>query len=791
MKRQPAIISIIIAIGAALAGCKTSAPAKTDYPISAVSFSKVEINDGFWSPRQEANAAVSIQHAFKKSDETGTPGDDRIIEGAAHTLAKKHDAALEKDVDARIDRLIASLEVKVTDPEKSVLVSGHFFEDAVAYFHATGKRKMLDAAIKFADMMDSAYGPGKKSYISSHERLKIGLVCLYRETGDERYWKLAKFFLDERGKNNYPREGEYAKDRSYAQDEIPVIQRTEATGHCVRATYLYISLTDVAALTGQPAYLQADDKIWEDVVSRKMYLTGGIGSIRFQEKFGAAYELPNLSAWNETCAAYGNAVWNHRLFLLHRDGKYIDTMERVLYNGFLVGVNLKGDRFFYQNPLISYGNYERFDWINVACCPPNVIRLLASLGSYIYAQSGNDLYVNLFIGSQGSVDLGKNKVKIRQETRYPWEGKIKMTVEPERAGRFAVLVRIPGWSRNQPVPSDLYEYMDPTDETPTLKVNGAPVELKIESGYVRLDRSWKPGDTIELDLPMPVHKVVANWQVPEDKGRVALERGPLVYCAEWPDNGGSALNLLITDDTEFKTEFRPNLLDGIQVITGRVSALGRAEDGKSIKTVGHDLVAIPYYAWANRGMGEMAVWIPRRGDGAWVKPIPPEPIARVTSFGGIEKKWTGYGDQNDDLCAVYDGFEPLSSADESYLYYRMRPPAGKPAAIEYEFKTPTEISSSDAYFVDDRRFCRLPESWRILIRDGAGWRPVKNREVYGVEKDKFSRVTFEPVKTTAVRIEVEPKKIAYKSGQIGPPEALILEKDIEWRESGIIEWKVR
>jgi hypothetical protein len=465
-------------------------------------------------------------------------------------------------------------------------------------------------------------------------------------------------------------------------------------------------------------------------------------------------------------------------------------MERVLYNGFLVGVSLKGDRFFYQNPLISYGNYERFDWINVACCPPNVVRLIASLGSYIYAKTKNEIYVNLFIGSQAAINLAGNNVRITQETRYPWEGKVKMSLNPDRAGRFAVMVRIPGWAQNQPLPGGLYEYMDPTDEKPVLKINGEPAELRIENGYARLERKWKSGDTIELDLPMPVHKVLANWQVQEDKGRVALERGPLVYCAEWPDNGGSALNLLITDDTTFKTEFRPDLLNGVEVITGKISALNRAEDGVSVKTVSHDLVAIPYYAWANRGMGEMAVWIPRRGDRARLKPVLPEGIRSVSTFGGIEKKWTGYNDQNDNLCAVYDGVEPLNSADESYLYFRMRPSAGKPAWVEYEFNEPTEVSSSSVYFVDDRRFCRLPATWRILYKDGSVWKPVKNREAYGVEKDRFNSVSFEPVKTSAVRLEVEPRPISYRAGQIGPPEALFLEKDIEWRELGIIEWRV-
>lgn len=383
MKRFAVSIFVIFILHSFFLGYGKKAPSVPDYRVEAVPLAQVDITDEFWAPRQEVNQTVSIWHCFKMAEERGRSGSTRLLEGAAYMLGKRPDLALEDYIDKKIDKLIASLESRITSPEQAIRFSGNFLEAAVAYSEATGKRKMLDAAIKYTDMMDSAYGPGKKTYISGHEGQKIGLIRLSRSTDNNKYWKLAKFFLDERGKDSYPREGRRAKVRTYAQDHKPVIEQTEAIGHCVRATYLYISLTDIAALTGQVEYLQAVDKIWEDMVSKKIYLIGGIGSIRMHEKFGAAYELPNLSSWNETCAAYGNVLWNHRLFLLHRDAKYIDTMERALYNGFLVGVSLKGDRFFYQNPLMSYGNYERFDWINVPCCPPNVVRLMASLGSYV------------------------------------------------------------------------------------------------------------------------------------------------------------------------------------------------------------------------------------------------------------------------------------------------------------------------------------------------------------------------------------------------------------------------
>jgi uncharacterized protein len=794
MKRFVSALLALCLAGLFFSRCGGKTAVKTDFAVEAVPLTKVDIADGFWAPKQEVNRTVSIQHCLAKSEETGRPGiGGGYLEGAGYMIAKRRDQAFEAYIKQRVDATVERAMAAAADPTRATRSGSPSPEAAIAYYEATSDRRLLDLSIKGADAADAVYGPGKKGYISGHEGQKIGLIRLFRFTGDERYWKLAKFFLDIRGRKEYQEQSaaEYPGALEYNQNHKPVVEQTEAVGHAVRAMYLYIPLTEIAALTGQPEYARAADAIWQDVVSRKMYLTGGIGSIRQQEKFGAAYELPNVSSWHETCASYGNVVWNHRLFLLHKDAKYIDVMERVLYNGFLAGVSLRGDRFFYQNVLMSYGNYERFDWINVPCCPPNVVRLMASIGSYIYAKTWNELYVNLFVASRAEVKLAKTNVRITQETRYPWEGKVKMTVDPERAGKFGVLIRIPEWAQNRPLPSDLYRYLDPTDEEPTLSVNGRPAELAIENGYVRLQRTWRAGDVIELDLPMPVRKVLAHDFVRDDKGRVALERGPLVYCAEWPDNGGSALNVVIPDGAQLQSEFRPDLLNGVAVITGQVSAITRGDDGASVKSVPHNLAAIPYYSWANRGLGEMTVWMARTPDVARLKPVLPDPISRVDSSGGIEKNVTGYGDQNDDLGAVYDGADPLSSADESHLYFRMRPPEKKPAWVEYGFKAPTEVSSAEVYFVDDRRFCRLPASWRILYKDGNSWKPVANNEPYTVDKDKFNRVTFIPVRTTAVRLEVEPQSILYKAGAAGPPEALTIRRDTVWREFGLIEWRIK
>ena len=769
------------------------APAMTarDYTVKPVPLTQVDIHDDFWAPRIEVNRNVSIWHCFKKMEEFEDFGAPKLIEAAAYMLVKRSDPKLEEYADRVVDRLVTQLTPRLADPEKAVRVSGHFLEGAVADYALTGKRKMLDAALEDGKVIDANFGPGKRDYISEHEGQKIGLLELYRQTGDDKYLKLTKFFMDGRGKDNYPRTGEYALDRTYAQDHEPVVKQDKAVGHCVRAMFLYIPLTDLAALTGRLEYQEAADKIWEDLVHHKLYLTGSIGSIRFHEQFGSAYELPNLSAWNETCASYGNIVWNQRMFQLHQDAKYIDVLERVLYNGFAGGVSLKGDRFFYQNPLRSFGNYERFEWIDVPCCPPNVVRLIASLGSYIYAQSSDSVYVNLFVGSNAKVSLpGGNTVAIQQETRYPWDGGVNISLNPERTETFSMLVRIPGWAQNEVVPGDLYEYADKFDEKPTLNVNGKSVELKVERGYARIERKWAKGDKIQLHLPMPVRRVKANAQVHEDRDMVALQRGPLVYCAEWPDNNGHALSLIVPENAQFESQWRPQLLNGVQVVTGNVEALQREDNSSELKQQPHQLVAIPYHAWSNRGPGEMAVWMSNTPRKAWVASLPPEPIHAVRSSGGVQKVWTGYNDQNDDIRALYDGKDPLSSADESYLYFRMRPEPGTAAWIEYEFKSLVKVSSAQVYWFDDRRFCRLPTSWRVLYKDGNDWKPVANVEPYVVAKDKFNAVSFSPVTTVAMRLEVEPATEFYKAGQIGPPAAMFLDKDTQWREFGLLEWRI-
>jgi len=762
-----------------------------DYPLRSIPLEHVKITDAFWRPRMDVNREVALPYCFEHFGQGAGSGTAKLIDGAAFMLADRSDPDLEDVVDRRIDNVIDILGRRIQRPEQSIRAPMHLFEAAAAYHRVTGERKLLDESVRIADGMWEVFGPGKRPYVPGHEGVEMGLVELYRATGDDRYWKLAMHLTDQRGRPGWERTGEYAIDPTYAQDHLPVVEQTEVVGHCVRATFLYIAMTDIAALSGREDYRSAVDALWRDMVHHKMHLTGGIGSVRFHEQFGEPYELPNLSDWDETCAAYGSVVWNHKMFLLEKDGGYVDVMERTLYNALNTGESLSGDRYFYQNPLKSFGDYERFATINVPCCPPNAVRMLASVGRYMYATDGEgELWVNLFVGSDATTPLGGVPVRIRQETRYPWNGDVRLRIDPDSDARFAMHVRIPGWARDSVVPGDLYRYQSASREPVRLRVNGETVPIRLEKGYVRLDRVWRRGDVVELTLPMPARQVLAHPKVEDDAGRVALERGPLVYCAEWPDNDGRALDVVVPEDASFDSEFRDDLLGGVQVVTGRVRAIESPEVSKAHRTAPRSLVAIPYYAWANRGMGEMAVWMARDPRKAWLPPVMPDGVARVRSSGGIEKTWTGYNDQNSDIGAVYDGRDPISSADESNRYFRMRPPVGERAWIEYELERPTRVSTSRIYWFDDKRFTKVPKSWRVLYRDGETWKPVAARGSYDIVKDDWSKVDFEPVTTSAVRIEIEPQTTSYKAGEIGPPAAMFLDADAEWRELGVLDWRV-
>jgi hypothetical protein len=621
----------------------------TNNAIKAVPFTNVKITDRFWAPRIEINRKVTVPHCLRKCEETGRidnfakaagliEGDFqgiyfndsdvyKTIQAAAYCLQIQPDPDLEIRVDKVIDKIAAAqwqdgylytfYSVPEKQPEKrwtdvrkmhELYCAGHFFEAAAAYYQATGKEKILDVALRLADYVDSVFGPAKKRDVPGHEEIEIGLVKLYRQTGSKKYLNLAKFFLDERGR---PRTRQLYGP--YCQDHKPVIQQAEAVGHAVRAGYLYTAMADVAALTAAQNYAAALNRIWQNVVSKKLYITGGIGARHGGESFGQDYELPNKSAYCETCAAIANALWNQRMFLLHGDAKYIDVLERILYNGFLSGISLGGDKFFYQNPLAAEGKYQRSPWFRCACCPPNVARLLPSVGGCVYAARAGILYVNLFIGSNTTIELAGKTVKLRQQTDYPWDGNVKITVEPCEPAEFEIYLRIPGWAANQPVPGDLYRYSLNHHDKVSLSVNGKPVELDMKDGFARLRRKWgQKGtpDIIELNLPMPVRRLLSNENIKENTGKVALQRGPLVYCAESVDNGPQISNIILTDDTELNAEFRKDLLGGVAVITGQLPPAQPGKDTESLIPHKITFTAVPYYAWCNRGPGEMTVWLP-------------------------------------------------------------------------------------------------------------------------------------------------------------------------------------
>ena len=585
----------------------------------------------------------------------------------------------------------------------------------------------------------------------------MGLAKLYRVTGDPRYLNLAKFLLDARGPD-----GSRGSGRKYNQSHAKVVEQTEAVGHAVRATYMYSGMADVAALTGDLSYVNAIDKIWEDVADKKLYITGGIGATGSGEAFGGPYELPNMSAYNETCAAVGNDFWNQRLFLLHADAKYIDVMERTLYNGLISGVSLDGKTFFYPNPLESAGQHKRSPWFGVACCPGNITRFLPSVPGYVYAQRGDALYVNLFVGSTADIKLDNGrKVKLVQETRYPWNGVVKMTVSPDQPSKLTINVRIPGWARNEAVPSNLYRFTDKVDEPVVLKVNGKPAPVSIDKGYASLNRQWKRGDVIELNLPMPVRRIVANDLVVADRARVALQRGPIVYAAEWVDNAdGRVRNLVLPDDAKLTAEFKPDLLNGVEIVKARATSLAFDEQGKVTKK-DQDFVAIPYYAWANRGAGEMIVWIPK--DESSARPAPWPTIASAS-------KVTTSGGQNP--FAINDLAEPKNSNDHSNSYFHWWPKKGTTEWVEYTFAKPATVSEAQVYWFDDTGAgeCRVPRSWRMLYKDGNTWKQVESSAGYSNEKDKYNVVSFKAVTTSGLRLEVT----------LQP----------EW-SAGIQEWKVK
>ncbi len=780
-------------ISFALAAVCFAAKPSTDYPIQPVPFTAVHLHDRFWAPRIETNRTVSIPTAFEQCDRTGrienfvraaevlqgqtltdkhSPGypfDDtdlyKVIEGASYALSVHPDPKLKAYVDSLIQKIKAAQEpdgylytTRTIDPQHphpwagnarwvneeilshELYNCGHLYEAAVANYQATGERTLLDVALKNANLLVKTFGPGKRKIYPGHQIVEMGLVKLYRVTGDQQYLALARFMLDSRGPGG----------KAYNQADVPPVDQTEAEGHAVRAGYMYSGMADVAALTGDPAYLKAIDLIWNNMVDKKYYITGGVGALGQGEAFGVNYQLPNMTAYNETCAAIASDFWDQRLFLLHGDAKYVDVFERTLYNGLLSGVALDGKTYFYPNPLESNGQHQRSPWFGVACCPGNITRFLPSVPGYVYAQKDAAIYVNLYMSNSAALTLpGGGKVTLVQQTDYPWSGDIKLTVDPVASGEFALKLRVPGWAREAAVPGDLYRFAHPVEAPISLKVNGKPVPVSDDQGYATLARHWKKGDRVELSLPMPVRRVVANGQVEADRGLVALERGPIVFCAEWPDSPDKHVrNLVLARDTPLKARFEPALLHGIEVIEGQAIAFHSAQNG-SVEHSTETLTAIPYYAWANRGPGQMEVWIAESEEKAHPTPFPTlASESKVTASGPTV---TSNGMREPRLVA--DGEPPASSADRN-SYFAWAPGSGDRQWLEYDFRHPATVSSAAVYWFCDQG-TKLPRSWRLLYKQGDEWKPVAVDVAYDVEPDRYNKVAFAPVKTEAMRLEVE------------------------------------
>lgn len=622
-----------------LTGCSNNGQqmmVNSQYPIDPVPFTSVKVDGGFWGQRLQASREVTVPLAFSKCEETGRyrnfenaahPSDTihvggfsfddtdvyKTIEGASYLLQTYPDEKLKNYIDSVLVIVAGAQEPdgylytartmnpkhphewagsmrweKVEELSHEFYNLGHMLEAAVAHYQATGQRNFLDIAIRYADCVIREVGPnpGQVVRVPGHQIAEMGLAKLYLATGDKKYLDQAKFFLDYRGKTEH-------RD-PYNQTHLPVLEQKEAVGHAVRATYMYAGMADVAALTGDQGYIHAIDTIWDNIVSKKMYITGGIGSTNDGEAFGANYELPNATAYNETCAAIGMVYVNHRLFLLHGDSKYYDVLERTLYNGLISGVSLEGDAFFYPNPLEvrKERKYQRQAWFGCACCPSNISRFIPSLPGYVYAVKDNDVYVNLFMGNTSTLQVNGKPVTLKQETAYPYSGEVKLVIE-EANQPFTMKVRIPGWARNEAMPSDLYAFADGLQSQYSVKINGEVIKTELQQGYCSISRDWKTGDVVELSLDLQPRLVKANNQVEADRGRVAVQCGPIVYCAESPDNEQSIGSITLNGLTQLKVEWQPEKLHGInQIVTDKGVTL------------------IPYYAWAHRGVSDMEVWIP-------------------------------------------------------------------------------------------------------------------------------------------------------------------------------------
>ena len=779
--------------------------ASAQYPITPVPFTSVKVTPNtFWGQRLEASRKTTIPLAFSKCEETGRytnfvnaathlkdPSktfkvggysfDDtdpyKTIEGASYILQTFPDKKLVAYIDSVLDIIASAQEKdgylytartqnpqqphewagdkrwsKEEDLSHELYNLGHMVEAAIAHYQATGSRKFLDIAIRYADCVCREVGPreGQACVVPGHQIAEMALAKLYLVTGNKKYLDEAKFFLDYRGKTTIVHD--------YSQAHKPVVEQNEAVGHAVRAAYMYAGMADVAALTGDTAYIHAIDRIWENIVGKKLYITGGIGATSSGEAFGRNYELPNMSAYCETCAAIGNVYVNYRLFLLHGESKYYDVLERTLYNGLISGVSLDGGSFFYPNPLASIGQHQRQAWFGCACCPSNICRFIPSLPGYIYAVRDGAhapvgalglpaVYVNLFLSNNSTIDVDGKKLTLSQETNYPWNGDITIRVDKSNVGMFTMKIRIPGWLKNQPVPSNLYQYTDGKRLAAKCSLNGTNINVTpFEDGYINITRRWKKGDVIKLHFDMEPRTVRALQQVEADRGMVSIERGPIVYCAEWVDNDFDIMGALINQEPQFNVGDATIANTPIKTLKTDAQTLSFSKDGR-LETKDVMLTLIPYYAWCHRGSGKMSVWLAQ--DLSATTPTLPATLASQSKVETSSKIPA--------LTSLNDRLIPRDANDRSVPYTHWWPKQASTEWISYEFPTASTVQSSTVWWFDDGPWggCRVPKSWNVQYLDEQGnWQPVAHPDQYGVEKGIGNTVNFDPVKTKALKLEV-------------------------------------
>lgn len=652
LKLQHILLSGVLALSTiSMNAADKSKGLNAGYPITPVPFTATHLSGGFWGGYLERARKVTVPLSFEKCKETDRyanfekaahpndtnkpsefPFDDtdvyKTIEGASYLMQTYPDKKMKNFLDSVITIVGKAQEPdgylytartmnpkyphpwsgperwsKVEDLSHELYNLGHMIEGAVAHYQATGETNFLNIAKKFADCVCREIGPGKdqKHVVPGHEIAEMALAKLYLATGEKKYLNEAEYFVEMRGRTQH-------RD-AYNQTDKPIVNQSEAVGHAVRATYYYSGVADVAALTGDTAYIHAIDRIWNNIVSKKMYITGGIGSRSWGEAFGNNYELPNATAYNETCAAIGNVYLNYRMFLLHGDSKYYDVLERTLYNGLISGISLDGGKFFYPNPLESAGNYSRKPWFGCACCPSNLCRFLPSVAGYAYATHNDNLYINLFIEGTSDIKVGKNNITLKQSTEYPFEGTTTLSIA-KGGGDFTLKIRIPGWARNQVTPENLYAFSDNYQPRYTVKVNGKDVSVvDLSQGYFDIARKWKKGDKVTVSFDMTPRKIIANPKVKDDEGQMAIQRGPLVYCAEWPDNKGEDIFQVMMPAKAPLTVTTTKAPGGASEISVPVQRISYDNNG-DLQTSAGKLTLIPYYAWANRGEGKMMVWLP-------------------------------------------------------------------------------------------------------------------------------------------------------------------------------------